>query len=343
MTIELRLADDNDSGVWNQVVEASPHGTIFHTWEWLKLTEKYSNTAFFPLLAYKGSTLVAIYPVFIKKRGLFKFAYSPPYGTYLLYLGPLLVDYDRKKQDKKESLFFELQRLVDKFIFNDQKCKYARIRLAPGLFDSRSLKWCGYEVEPFYTYTLNLLNGHEKTWQNFHKKLRQSIEKAKKVGMTVHDGNESDLQFIEESVIKRNKERGNPTKNNLAYIHHLYSLFHPQRFKIFITRYQGNPVGGGFLLIFRDRAYLWRGNAKSNIKGVSPNDLANWEMIRWASDAGLHYFEIMDGGNNYWLAEYKSKFNAEPVIWFSAKKFSSFLFNFIDIMMKWIHPPSLSI
>ena len=52
---------------------------------------------------YKGSHLVAIYPVFIQKQGMIQVALSPPSRSYMLYLGPVIAEYELLKQDKKES------------------------------------------------------------------------------------------------------------------------------------------------------------------------------------------------------------------------------------------------
>ena len=41
--MELKIADETDQQNWDAIVERSPNGTLFHTWKWLKLLEKYSS------------------------------------------------------------------------------------------------------------------------------------------------------------------------------------------------------------------------------------------------------------------------------------------------------------
>ncbi len=57
----------------------------------------------------------------------------------MLYLGPVIAEYESLKQDKKETMFIQIQQETDKYLFETQGCKFARIRTSPGLFDSRPL------------------------------------------------------------------------------------------------------------------------------------------------------------------------------------------------------------
>ena len=61
----------------------------------------------------------------------------------MLYLGPVIADYESLKQDKKESTYIQIQKELDNYIFETKGCKYARIRTAPGLYDSRPLSGLG--------------------------------------------------------------------------------------------------------------------------------------------------------------------------------------------------------
>jgi len=108
MAITFKEAGDDQQKEWDDIVASSSHGTIFHTWKWLRIVEKHTKMRFLPLMAYKGNELVALYPFFIQKRGIFSLAFSPPPQTYLLYLGPVIRGYDALKQDKKESLLLDI-------------------------------------------------------------------------------------------------------------------------------------------------------------------------------------------------------------------------------------------
>ncbi len=72
--------------------------------------------------------------------------------------------------------------------------------------------------------------------------------------------------------------------------------------------------------------YLWVGIPKSDLAGISPNALIQWEAIKWAYMNGLEYYEEMDAGDDPRLRYFKSKYNPDLVIWYSAQKYSSNLY-----------------
>jgi hypothetical protein len=326
MALILKILDNTTERAWDDVVISSPYGTIFHTLGWLKLAAEQSNSEFLPCMFYKGTQLVAIYPVFIQKQGHTLLALSPPSRTYMLYLGPVIADYENLKQDKKESTYIEIQQEIDTFLFKTKGCKYARIRSSPGLYDSRPLRWSGYTVEPYYTYRIDLSRSIDVVWERFDRKLRVEINKAIRDGVIVREGDREDLIYIHDSLYARYQQQGIKPVNYKKYLLALYDVFSRDNLKIFVAEYQGQRIGGTINLYFKDIMYLWVGIPKSDLVGISPNALIQWEAIKWAHGHGLMFYEEMDAGDDPRLRYFKSKFNPDLVVWFSATKYSSVLY-----------------
>ena len=61
MNIDIKISDKRE---WKKLEENPQHGTIFHTWEWLKIVEKHANMRLYPIIGMKGTTVVGIYPIF---------------------------------------------------------------------------------------------------------------------------------------------------------------------------------------------------------------------------------------------------------------------------------------
>jgi len=82
MTIEIRMANNDDANEWDSIVSESPQGTIFHHWNWLKIAEKYTHSTLYTLIGVKGNTPVGIFPLFFKKMDLsewfFPLHHAPP-------------------------------------------------------------------------------------------------------------------------------------------------------------------------------------------------------------------------------------------------------------------------
>jgi len=328
MSITIQTADEQHRKEWDEVVMSSSHGTIFHTWAWLKIVQKHTSSRFLPLMAYKGTQLVAIYPFFIQKRGIFNLAFSPPSQSYLLYLGPVIREFDAMKQDKKESLLFDIQEAVNT-VLSELDCKYIRIRSSPGMYDSRFFTWTGFSVEPQYTYRLNLSGGIDAVWNNFDRKLRVDINKAARKNVEVRQGDYEDLLALSELLSRRFREQGFKTNDYRNYLTDLYNEFYPENFKIFIAYYNGERAGGMISLCFKEGMYLWIGVPKSKIPGISPNDSVQWEAIKWASENGYTFYEEMDGGDRR-LRGFKAKYNPELSIWYTAVRYQSSYYRWIE-------------
>jgi len=326
MALTISLLDSSKEKIWDDLVKSSSFGTLFHTVEWLKLVKEQTNAEYLPIMFYKGSQLIAIYPVFIQKKGPIKLALSPPSRSYILYLGPVISDYESMKQDKKESIYIQIQEELDNYLFKNIGCKYARIRSSPGLFDSRPLRWAGYNIDSYYTYRINLKSDINQIWDRFDKSVRRMINQAQEENIIVRTGDQNDLGFIHDLLYQRYIEQGLKPTDYKDYLLKIYKKFYPENLKIFVAEYKGERVSGCFYLCFKNIMYFWVGLPKTDVAGGSPNDLIQWEAIRWAQSNGFDYYELMDAGDDPRLRHFKSKYNPDLVIWFSAAKYTSPLY-----------------
>ncbi len=321
MSIELEIVGEDEKDKWDTLVETSPHGTIFHTWEWLKIMEKHTKSKLYPIVGMKGTTIIGIYPLFCLKNFSLKSVFSPPPWVSVPYLGPVIADYDKLKQDKKESIFTDFQREVDKFIESEIKPNYTLISSPPGLLDARPFKWAGYHVEPIYNYIIDLSKGEDYVWEQFKKNLRQNINRAIREGSRMEEGSKEELEWIINAIARRYEEQGKVASTSIGYLLDLYDTFYPQNMKIFVAKYNDEVVSGMIDIYYKDKVVSWLGNTKANVEGRSPNELLQWEAIKYATENGMKYYEEM-GANTERLCGYKSKYNPDLLICFSAKKYS---------------------
>jgi len=331
VSIEIELAKEDESELWNHIVGSYSHGTIFHLWDWLKIVEEYTGTKLYPLIGYKGSTPIGVYPLFGKKIKFVKTFFSPPPKALMLYLGPVIANYETLKQSKKVSFFYNFQKEVDEFVFSELNANYTRIRTSPYL-ECRPLIWCGYDAKPFYTYMIRLEKNPEVLWKRLSRKTRVNIEKTKREGVIVEMGDYNDLDFLRTALYSRFEEQGfKPTRDYYRkYLDELYRAFYPENMKIFVAKQNEERIGGLVTLNYRKWTGLWIGIPKTKLAGIYPNDLTQWEAIKWACNEGYEYYELMDSGENPRLVNYKSNFNPDPVPWYSTVKHSSFVFRVVE-------------
>lgn len=328
--MNLKIATDKDAEEWNKLVESSPYGTIFHTWNWLKIVEKHTKSKLYPLIGMKGTTPIGVFPLFYQKKKFVKLVFSPPSRALLLYLGPLVVDYDKLKQSKRESILWELYREVHNFSKSELNYNFLRIRSPPGMIDGRVFRWDGYDTKPLYTYFISLRKGSDFVWDGFESQLRKDIRKTQREGVIIEQGSKEDLEFLRTSLARRFTEQGMKPSDYTGYLLDIYDSFYPENFKIFVARYNGKRVGGLTLLCYTNKASLWMGIPKTTLKGIYPNDLVVWESIKWACENGYKQYEIMGAGDDPRLRHFKSKFNPELSIWYSAEKYSSQIYKVFE-------------
>jgi len=297
MSIELKIAKEEDRELWDELVERSPHGTIFHTWKFLEIVEKHTKSRLYPIIGLRGTTPVGVYPLFLQKKLFTNVVLSPPSRALLLYLGPVFVDYDKLKQSKRESIFVQFQRKLNEFLELEIEYNYIRIRTSPGLIDSRAFMWTGYKIEPLYTYLLDTSRGAEYVWKNFNKQVRIDIKKTEREGVEVREGSKNDLEVIQRSIADRFIEQGLKPKDYRQYLNEIYKNFYPENLRIFVGEYKGDTVGGLTLLCYKDKASLWVGIPKTDLRG-------------------------------------KSKFNPELSLWYSAEKYSSMIYKGIEKLFR---------
>ena len=320
MGVEIEIAKD-DAESWDAIVKAGG-GTIFHTWEWLECVEECMRMRLYPLKAYVGNDLLCILPLFVCRRFGLKMAFSPPPRGLFLYMGPVFVK-EYKNLHKFGNVFGDFVGSLNDFVESELGCDFIRIRTHPSLHYVVPLMWNGYTMTPYFTFYVNLRENLDQIWANLDKKTRNNIRKSKKEGCYVEFGEWNDLDTLRKMLAGRLTAQGmRITKDYYKeYLFNLYKRLYPEKLKIFAAKINGETVGGFVGLPSGNSFLLWIGIPRVELKGVYPNDLAIWEGIKWAKENGYEYFEKMDAGNNVRLSRYKSQFNPEPKVWFSAVKF----------------------
>ena len=315
MPIDIKIASEKDAEEWNRIVDSSPHGTIFHTWKWLKIAEKYSRAKLSPLICFKNGTSIGIIPLFHRRKAFFHLLFSPPPNVDIPFLGPLTIGMEKRQNEP----YPEFVKAVHDFAYNELRPNYLSMTLPQGQNDLRQYIRSGYEVDPNFNYIFDLGSEKEELWQNLKKQTKKNINKAKEK-LEVLEGDIKDIHFIFSQLEGRYKEQKRRENTSLGYLGDLYSTFR-RNIQIFKAEMDGEYVAGLINIIYKDRIYSWIGNAKANLSKIYPNELLIWTSIEYGCENGFKtLYEI--GANNPRLARYKSNFNSALIVNFNVKKCS---------------------
>jgi hypothetical protein len=322
----------NDQKMWDKFIDDSPHNLIYHKWEFLKITEKYTGYKFLPCGIYKGEQLISVFPLFLKNILGIKFLFSPPPQSAIPYLGPVLdKNYEYLKQDKKESYLDFIVQEIDSEI-KKIKPNYFLAVLVPDFHDIRSFQWRNYQVKHSYTYTIDLTPDLNEIWRNFTSSCRLNIKKGEELNCTT--ARCDNISILNDMLKDRYNEQRLNYNVNSDYLDELLKIY-PDNIHL-IGLYDKDKFIGAVLNQSYKRYLGWMGLPKPKDKKYTyVNEFMIWQLIQQAKLMGIQKFEI-SGANKQSLCIYRSKFNPRLELYFIISKndvlgkiAETFYFNFI--------------
>jgi hypothetical protein len=321
MTVEIQLAKNSDAEEWNTIISQSPHGTIFHEWDWLKIAEKHTGTTLYPLMGMKNGTCIGVFPIFFQKKGPLRMVFSPPPHAVLFYLGPVLLLSDSLRQDKWERGYLDFHNLTNNYIFDELNANFVSISLSPALQDSRPYSWSGYMIKPNFDYQVDLTQGIDKLHKSLNNRQRSDIKKAFESGMVVERGSKIEFNKVLDLMNIRYEQQAKIVTTPREYFSDIYNKY-KDNLKIFVVKMDDEIITGAIRINFRDILYGWVGNPKPRQRiSPSPNHLLFWETIRYATEYGFRNYVTMSAAGNERLHEYyAARFNPELKIRYVATK-----------------------
>lgn len=316
--MNLEVFEPANSKHWDEIVHASKNGTLYHTWEWLKIMEKNSASHLFPLVFFDKSDNkpFGAIPLFLKEKLGLKMLFSPPPGTAVT-LGPVLAE-KGYKQHKFEMANLDFQARINEFI-DKLKASYIFIQTSPGLMDVRPFSWSNYAVSPCYTYTVDLSVDEDKIWSNLTSDIRGDIKSAQKKGIVVKEQSEGVVDYLFESTNLRYSENHLHMTLRKDYLREIFKKFGQSSIKTFVAYFEEEPVTATACVIYRDTVSSWFGTSRPVMKGIDANKLLYWDVILWAKRNNYRYFEI-EGANTRHLCTFKSVFDPSLSIYFEIKR-----------------------
>ncbi|WP_042705934.1 GNAT family N-acetyltransferase [Methanomicrobium mobile] len=316
-TVTIKILNENEKERWDDIVKRSPHSTPVHLYDWLKIIETYTNTKLYLFVGYIGDEIVAAIPLFYSKKHFFKILSSPPANVVIQNLGLIIPEYNSLKQDKREYYFREFMTEFNKYLAKTIKPDVVSIVTPPGLVDARPYNWNNYIVTPKYNYVCDI-SDLEIVWKNFKKTLRKNIEKASKLKFSIEEGDIYEYIKIYEFVVKRLSDQGRDATTPCEYFRSLYQTISKDTLKNFVAKLDGEVVTGIIVFGYHEKISIWVGATQVNMPGLYPVDLLQWEIIKWASDHGYKYCEIL-GANTQSISYFKSRYNFDLEIYYSAE------------------------
>ncbi|MFC4541753.1 lipid II:glycine glycyltransferase FemX [Halosolutus amylolyticus] len=317
MSIDVRLATDEDRDRWNGYVERSPQGTLCHEYEALEVQAEHAGATLHPLIGFKGQEPVGLFPVFEIKKGFVTTVFSPPPHLRVPYLGPAFLNMGKLKQRKRDK---RQERFVEgcfDWIESELAPRYAHLRTSTAFADSRPFKWNGYDVSPEYTYVVDLSPDEDDLLMTFSSDARNNVTNADDDAHEIEVGGDEEIRLIVDQVRRRYESQGIDFGVAESFVLDLADRTANGAVRPYTLRVDGEFVGGILALEYGDTTGRWLGGVRTDADVDLPtNDLLDWAVMSDGLDRGIKAYDLI-GADTPRINRYKAKFNPELRTYYS--------------------------
>ncbi len=311
MSIDVRLATDDDRDRWNGYIERSPQGTLCHELEALEVQADHADGTLHPLIGFKGQEPVGLFPVFEINKGFVTTVFSPPPDLRVPYLGPAFLNMGKLKQRKRDRRRKRFLEGCLEWVDAELAPKYAHLRTSTAFGDARPFGWNGYDVTPEYTYVVDLTREEDDLLMTFSSDARSNITNADEDAFEISIGDDEERRLILEQVRQRYESQGVSFDVTPEFVIDLADRSVNGAVRPYTLRVDGEFVGGILTLEYGDTTGRWLGGVRTDTDVDLPtNDLLDWAVMSDGLDRGLTSYDLI-GADNPRINRYKAKFNPE--------------------------------
>lgn len=304
-----RLAPNEQSAL-QEVLDKSSEATIFHTIEWNQILVETFGINNVTFIAKNGNSPVGMLVLNqYFDEGPRTIYYSPDKSLETVYGGPLVI----ADITNKDVVKMELMKQLDLI----SKASIVQMWLQP-YASPEFLNKLHYSCRPFYTSIVNLEKSEADLWRNLHNRARNRVRKAQKSGIKIVTNGTSYFSEYYELVKASLGSRGISFLPREFYRKVLSTLEPKNMAKLFIAIYNDAPIAGNIFLFYKDTIYNWHTGGLKEYLSLAPNDLLQWESIKYAQRNGYKKYDLVsiEPHKLPGIAKYKMKFGGETIIYY---------------------------
>jgi peptidoglycan pentaglycine glycine transferase (the first glycine) len=271
---------------WDQFLQQSPQGHFEQCsgWAAAKSSEGWQSSR---IEILQDGMLIGGYQILYRRKGPFRIGYiskGPIIDTESFDAQQLAIDHI-----KSQSARHHIDALLVQPPENQQKLSLKMLRA--GFQPNRLHRM----IEA--TLLLDLSNDPSEIMAKVSRKTRQKVRQSIKRGVTIREGNESELPAFYGLMLNACRRQGN-VRPNPANLNDLKSVWEYLRssaqLRLSFAEIQDVPVAGLLSISFGNRHTLWKKGWNEACGLSHPNELLHWESLEWAGKRG---YKICDFGS----------------------------------------------
>ena len=270
----------------DEFLQAQPGASPFHTSKWNGIVETVFGTQFVYLVALRGSTILGVMPCHLLAYSPFcSICYSPPRMFEVPYGGPVVLPEDSTR------VFRRLVEAASQLRIGTKVEIFSAPQNSVWELSSRSRGWRVLELEPG---RVDLSPPLGVIWKSsLDSNRRNMIRKARKKGVKVQVGGIA-LVDTYYALIQQMTHRTGIALHPLEYYRGILEELGPDdQARIYITYHADGALAGGIFVRFGRVCYYWHGATADNAPNLGQGELIQWQVIRWAKDAGCRWYDLL--------------------------------------------------
>lgn len=295
---------------------------LYHMPDVLRVLDRYASGDLQLFGGFVGEELVGMLPVFVRRFPGVKAVISPPPGFSMSRMGPVVMSKSPKRRKREERNRAFTKEILDAVNGSDPLTLWGMVT-STEYTDPRPYQSAGFDVEPRFTYQLDLRDTEsDEVLEGFTRDLRSEIRKLEDTQLTVDVGGAEAAVHVHDAYRKRFAEQGADFPTPQEYTRDLVATL-GDRARVYTVGHPDEELFGGITVLYsNDTAYFWQGGMRANYQNLSVNSLLHWRIIEDVlSDPALDSIERYDLGRAavQRLGRYKSKFNPDLVPYFEIR------------------------
>ncbi len=273
MDFEVRPLTEAEWSLWDDIVDGSSQGTVYHKSYWLK--ESGDRAVIYG--CFSGGELYAGIPLVYKQKFGMKIAArfdGTRYGGVLF-----------KNQDSKYVTKLSKEKEASRKIAQRLKADFHVVIFgcSPGSVDLQPFIWEGFSPGLQYTYIIQLSRSLENIWNDMGESTRRSIRKAEKDGIDIvlSDDFNQTCNLVQKTFTRQSKKSH---LDSIAFYQNGVLAQRKQCTSFLARNKDGEYIAVAYMVWDNKRRYYQRGgyDFEKGHYGASP--LAIWEAIKFAKE-----------------------------------------------------------
>ncbi|MFC6836133.1 GNAT family N-acetyltransferase [Halomarina ordinaria] len=315
MTVTIERTEDETE--WNRLVDRSPQTAVCHRHEWIRTIAEFSDARLHPLVGYRGDDPVGLLPLFDLRKGPVSVVFSPPPDVGVEYLGPALVSEDGSRRSRDAACREFVESCLE-YVESELAPQFVYLKTTTRFEDVRPFQWNGFDVEPKFTFVVDVGDDPERLQAGFSRSLRRTLNTEFERPYEVTVGGESTVAFVHREMRNRYEAQGKRFAIDLDYVKALYERLPEGSVLPYRCEVDGELVGGKVCVGHEGVLYSW---LESGIPDPDfpVNEVTTWEILRDAPSRGVTAYDLY-GADVANIAFFKSKFNPDLVHSYTVSK-----------------------